>query len=104
MVPPALGRLSTTTCWPQLSIIFSPTQRARMSVWLPAENGTSMRIGLAGNFSCAVTAPAANSSTDATVIFFTMVMIFSSVCRFLNGTLLLGRNAGVLHQLLILRV
>src|SRR5436190_11962708 len=47
-VPPALGRLSTTTCCPQCSAILGPSKRAMMSVELPAVNGTTIRIGLLG--------------------------------------------------------
>ncbi len=48
MVPPAPARLSTTTVWPHSSVSFCPTVRARMSVALPAVNGTTMRTGLLG--------------------------------------------------------
>jgi hypothetical protein len=47
-VPPALGRSSTTTCWPHVSLNFGPTVRARMSAALPGVNGTIMRIGREG--------------------------------------------------------
>ena len=52
-VPPAPGRFSTTTGCPQRSPSLGPIMRAEMSVALPAENGTTMRTGLLGNFCCA---------------------------------------------------
>ena len=39
--------------------------RATKSVTLPAENGTSMRIGFTGNFSSAPAAPVASSNATA---------------------------------------
>jgi hypothetical protein len=42
-VPAMPGRFSTRTCCFQRSPSFSAITRARMSVWLPAENGTTMR-------------------------------------------------------------
>src|SRR6185369_9941446 len=102
-IPPALGRLSTTTCCPQLSDIFWPTRRPRKSIALPAETVTSMRMGLVGNFSCASPAPAASNSAAAIVKVHVTFIISSSVCTCLDGaSLSLGRNADVLHQLLIL--
>jgi hypothetical protein len=47
-MPPALGRLSTTICCPQLFVISGPIMRASRSVALPAVNGTIMRIGREG--------------------------------------------------------
>src|SRR5215510_9491434 len=49
IVPPALGRLSTITCCPQDSVSFGPIKRERTSLALPAENGTMIRMGRAGN-------------------------------------------------------
>ncbi len=48
IVPPAPARLSMMTGWPHNSASFCPTVRARMSVALPAVNGTTMRTGLLG--------------------------------------------------------
>ena len=48
MVPPAPGRFSITTGWPHISESFWPTVRARMSVALPAVNGTTILTGLLG--------------------------------------------------------
>jgi hypothetical protein len=62
-MPPALGRLSTTTCWPQLFVISEPIIRARRSVALPAVKGTIMRIGRVG-----YSAPPATPAWDSTRI------------------------------------
>ncbi len=67
IVPPALGRLSTTTCWPDFSVIFSPIQRASMSVWLPAANGTSMRTGRVGYGSAAPALAAHAAATTESI-------------------------------------
>ncbi len=48
IVPPAPARLSTTTDWFHSSLSFCPTVRARMSVALPAVNGTMIFTGLFG--------------------------------------------------------
>ena len=47
-VPPAPGRLSTTTCWPKNSTVFWATTRASMSVAPPTGNGTIMRTARLG--------------------------------------------------------
>ena len=47
-MPPAPGRLSMTTCWPQASVSFWPMKRARMSVLPPGVNGTISLTGLVG--------------------------------------------------------
>src|SRR5262245_56749910 len=52
MVAPP-GRVSTTTCWPQFSVIFCPMTRARMSVEPPGANGTMILIGFSGYLSAA---------------------------------------------------
>src|SRR5688572_13550911 len=65
IVPPAPGRFSTVTVWPHISPSFCPTVRARMSVALPAVNGTMIFTGLVG-YSCAdasVASPPAHSHT-----------------------------------------
>src|SRR5262245_16302389 len=48
MMPVAPARLSMTIGWPSSSVMRGPIRRAVMSVGPPAENGTTMRIGLAG--------------------------------------------------------
>ena len=53
IVPPAPVRFSITTACPQFSLIFCAMMRASVSVLPPGENGTTMRIGLVGNFCCA---------------------------------------------------
>src|ERR1044071_4698584 len=47
----APGRVSTTTVWPQFSVIFWPMTRAMMSVEPPGANGTIILIGLSGYLS-----------------------------------------------------
>ena len=47
-VPGMPGRFSTINCWPQRSPSFSPMMRARRSVTLPAENGTTRRTAWPG--------------------------------------------------------
>ena len=42
-VPAIPGRFSTMTCWFHFVESFSASARARMSVMLPAEKGTTMR-------------------------------------------------------------
>ena len=48
IIVPAPGRLSTMTCWPSRSVSLGARMRAMMSVPPPAEDGTTMRTGLAG--------------------------------------------------------
>src|SRR3954469_22365821 len=70
MMVAAPGRDSTTTLWPQCSVIFWPITRAMMSVEPPAANGTMILIGLSGYLSAAFCAaafadsPAALSATQ----------------------------------------
>ena len=47
-LPPAPGRLSITTCWLHVSVIFCPMMRANASVAPPGGNGTRKRIALSG--------------------------------------------------------
>src|SRR5688572_19550515 len=47
-VPPAPARLSMMTFWPSEAVNRSVTERAMMSVVLPAVNGTMTRIGRVG--------------------------------------------------------
>src|SRR5262245_1746960 len=62
MMPPAPGRLSTTTCWPQRSESFWATQRAAISEVLPGEPAMK-RTGREGYLSAsAACAPAATSA------------------------------------------
>ena len=48
MEPPAPPRLSTTTDLPRITLIFSASRRATISVEPPAPNGTTRRIGRLG--------------------------------------------------------
>ena len=54
MLPPAPGRLSTTTCWPSRSPSLGATIRTVASVEPPGGKVTIMRIGLAGQGAGAV--------------------------------------------------
>src|SRR3954470_2165520 len=65
MMVAAPGRDSTTTLWPQCSIIFWPITRAMMSVEPPAANGTMILIGLSGYLSAAFCAAAFAASPAA---------------------------------------
>jgi len=47
-VPGMPGRFSTINCWPHRSLSFSAMMRARRSVTLPAENGTTRRTAWFG--------------------------------------------------------
>ena len=49
MFPAAPVLFSMTTGCPRLSLIFDPTRRATESSVPPAEKGTTITIGLAGN-------------------------------------------------------
>src|SRR5262245_53165740 len=60
MMPFAPGRLSTITCWPQVSVSFWATARAMMSTPPPAACGTMIRTGRLGN--CCAAAPAQTSA------------------------------------------
>src|SRR5262245_39009120 len=56
----APGRVSTITGWRQLSVIFCPIMRARMSADPPGANGTMILIGFSGYLSagdCAAAPP-----------------------------------------------
>src|SRR5258708_6802869 len=52
-MPPAPGRFSTTTDWPQRFDRSSPSVRATMSTAPPGANGTKMCTGRDGKASCA---------------------------------------------------
>src|SRR3979409_2341802 len=82
MIVAAPGRVSTTTVWPQVSVIFWPITRAMMSVEPPGANGTMILIGLSGYLSavCAAASvgrPATHSApnnaaqTNAPALCFT---------------------------------
>src|SRR5687767_11115029 len=61
MLPPAPGRLSTTTDWPSDSVICCAITRATISVPPPGANGMIRRTGRAG-YCCAKTLPAPGSA------------------------------------------
>src|SRR3954469_7994504 len=64
MLPPAPVTFSTTTVWPRLLIMRSAMMRPMVSVGPPAEKGTTIVTGLAGNF-CADAALAVRTSASA---------------------------------------
>src|SRR5262249_34017657 len=67
----APGRFSTTTGWPQSSLIFWPIMRARTSDGPPAGKGTTILIDLVGNASgrsCAAAGPIIKAETIANAI------------------------------------
>ena len=49
IVPPALGRLSMITDWPQLSLSFCPNSLPTMSMLLPAPMAMTILTGRTGN-------------------------------------------------------
>ncbi len=56
IMPPAPGRLSTTTGWPSSSLRPGATARALISTLPPGANGTTIRMGLTGKVcACACT-------------------------------------------------
>jgi hypothetical protein len=48
MIPPAPGRFSTITCWPNFFERPSANRRANMSIVVPAVIGVTIVIGLDG--------------------------------------------------------
>src|SRR5688572_11464040 len=94
-VPPPPGRLSTTTCWPQVSLIFNAIRRARRSVALPAVNGMIRRTGLVGKF-CDVCAaiPGAAASAMPVATKVTNVVL----CKARMGLLLLSHCCRLLER------
>src|SRR5207245_11442817 len=48
ILPPAPGRFSITTCWPQDSASFWPRARARISLGPPGVKKTKKRTGFSG--------------------------------------------------------
>src|SRR5216684_2929622 len=56
VVPPAPVTFSTTTCWPSVRDMWSPTMRATTSVGPPAAKGTMRVMGRSGYAACAVPA------------------------------------------------
>src|SRR5262245_35401714 len=70
MMPKAPGLFSTTTGWPRIGRMCSPTMRITISVALPGPKGTSTLIGFDGYRSCAassVTAPASSIADTASI-------------------------------------
>src|SRR5258708_3646114 len=65
-LPDAPGRLSTTTGWPHISASLGPMVRARMSMPVPGENGTTILTGCVGH-DCAWAADAASASSAAAI-------------------------------------
>src|SRR5205823_5860052 len=76
IVPPAPGWFSITTGCPQYSESFWPNVRARMSVALPAVNGTMILTGFVGH-ACAP-ANEAHSAQSAITARRTIFIVFSS--------------------------
>src|SRR3954452_25482697 len=64
MLPPAPVTFSTTTVWPRLRVMRSAMMRPMVSVGRPAEKGTTIVTGFAGNF-CADAALAVRTSGSA---------------------------------------
>src|SRR5262249_20502407 len=65
------GRFSTTTGWPQSSLIFWPIMRARTSEGPPAGEGTTILIdrgGKAAGRSCAAAVPIIRAETIANAL------------------------------------
>src|SRR5262245_46059246 len=68
MLPPAPGRFSTTTGWPQVLRISSAIRRVTMSVLPPAVNPTTIVICLLGYALCAeALATAQAGAIEATI-------------------------------------
>src|SRR6266849_9018921 len=63
----APGRVSMMTGWPQLSVIFCPSTRARISVDPPGANGTMILIGFSGYLSAGDWAEAPAAASTAAV-------------------------------------
>src|SRR5262245_2894718 len=64
----APGRVSTITGWRQLSVIFCPIMRARLSADPPGANGTMILIGFSGYLSagdCAAAPPGPRTAAAA---------------------------------------
>jgi hypothetical protein len=70
MVPPAPGRLSTTTFCGQLSASFCAMKRAVMSGPPPGVKPTTMRIGLAGYVPVCAAAIVVTRHAAIKIIFF----------------------------------
>src|SRR5438046_3317444 len=88
IVPPAPGWFSTTTGWPQYSESFWPNVRARISVALPAVNGTTILTGFVGH-ACAPANEAhkVQSAIAARRAIFTIVSSTQSVAhRYIFGS------------------
>src|SRR4051812_10710015 len=92
MEPPAPGLFSITTGCPHAAVRRSPNVRARMSVALPAVNGTMMWMGLFGYEAaslCANAGAAASAAAAAKVLS-------SILLAFLRGPVL-ARRLGALE-------
>jgi hypothetical protein len=64
MLPPAPGRLSTTTCWPSFSLSLGTSMRTTASALPPGGKVTTIRIGLLGKslpLPCARAGPASSA-------------------------------------------
>src|SRR4051812_39354578 len=79
MLPPAPGRLSTTTCWPKFLVSSCATSRATMSVEPPGAKPTSMRIVLVGKF-CAPAAAASNNVKQNAVMMRMRSSVITQSC------------------------
>src|ERR1019366_10188413 len=75
MVPPAPARLSTTSCWPQISLSLAATIRAVTSTPPPGAKPTSNRPGLFG-YGCEFTAPAATRDSTAPKVTASHFVLF----------------------------
>src|SRR5688500_8666617 len=91
-VPPPPARLSTTTCCPQVSVIFVATLRARRSVALPAVNGMMRRTGLVGK-SCGACPAGTDDAASASAIAVAVADV--ALCKEGMGLLLIETNAQV---------
>jgi len=100
MLPPAPTRLSTTTCWPSVSLSLADIDRAMTSVEPPAAKLTTMRTGFAGHV-CAATVGAKAIAASATVSLNARVIRFMSVPPPRISVLVLGQSAVMPAALMI---
>src|SRR4029079_6166375 len=87
MLPPAPERFSTTTCWPSSSDKAGAMMRAVVSVPPPGSKPTTVVTGFCGYCACAAAAKPKASTARAAFI----------------ANLLIGNNAGALHDRLPFR-
>src|SRR5260370_8216459 len=83
MLPLAPGLFSTTTGWPHFSLSFGPMTRARMSMPVPGENGTTSVTVRLGN-AC----PCAMDESSASTVAQTNLMdsnYSSDMARIIGG-------------------